>query len=171
MTLPNTGYCLMPWLLVRSESGNARRIPALGRNPTNPRIPRRSLTSLKLFGVSPAHRPTRALPDFDSAYHIVVTNVNIKPPPARDARAGLERYLQQRRPYAPFDDHVFVSLRRKPLLPTDVDRAFRTAVKRCGLPHGRGGAQPLRANPRIAEGLPLCAQEASRRTIREAVEH
>ena len=32
------------------------------------------------------------------------------------ARAGLERYLKQRRPYAPFDDHVFVSLRRKPLL-------------------------------------------------------
>ena len=31
------------------------------------------------------------------------------------AQAGLERYLQQRRPYAPFDDHVFVSLRRKPL--------------------------------------------------------
>jgi integrase/recombinase XerD len=58
------------------------------------------------------------------------------------ARAGLEWYLQQRRPYVPFDDHVFVSLRRKPLLPTDVDRAFRTAVKRCGLPHGRGGAHP-----------------------------
>ncbi len=33
------------------------------------------------------------------------------------ARAGLERYLQQRHPYDPFDDHVFVSLRRKPLLP------------------------------------------------------
>lgn len=58
------------------------------------------------------------------------------------ARAGLERYLQQRRPYAPFDNLVFVSLRRKPLLATDVDRAFRTAVKRCGLPHGRGRAHP-----------------------------
>ena len=32
------------------------------------------------------------------------------------ARAGLERYLQQRRPYAPLDNHVFISLRRKPLL-------------------------------------------------------
>ena len=31
------------------------------------------------------------------------------------ARAGLERYLQQRRPYAPFEDHIFISLRRKPL--------------------------------------------------------
>ena len=34
------------------------------------------------------------------------------------AQAGLQRYLQQRRPYAPFDDHVFVSLRRKPLSAT-----------------------------------------------------
>jgi integrase len=58
------------------------------------------------------------------------------------ARAGLERYLQQRRPYAPFDDHVFVSLRRKALLPEDVDRAFRAAVKRVGLPPGRGRARP-----------------------------
>ena len=31
------------------------------------------------------------------------------------AVAGLERYLKHRRPYAPFDDHVFISLRRKPL--------------------------------------------------------
>ena len=58
------------------------------------------------------------------------------------ARAGLERYLHQRRPYAPLDDHVFVSLRRKPLLPADVDTAFRTAVQHIGLPHGRGRARP-----------------------------
>jgi integrase/recombinase XerD len=58
------------------------------------------------------------------------------------ARAGLERYLRQRRPYAPFDDHVFVSIRRKPLLPADVDTAFQTAVKRIGLPHGRGRVRP-----------------------------
>ncbi len=58
------------------------------------------------------------------------------------ARAGLERYLQQRRPYAPFDDHVFVSLRGKPLLLVDVETAFRTAVKRVGLPQGAGGARP-----------------------------
>ena len=42
------------------------------------------------------------------------------------ARAGLDRYLKQRRAYAPFDDHVFISLRRKPLLIEDVDVAFRT---------------------------------------------
>jgi len=58
------------------------------------------------------------------------------------AREGLERYLHQRRPYAPFDDHVFVSLRRKPLSGQDVDRAFRTAVKHIGLPHGPGRARP-----------------------------
>jgi integrase len=58
------------------------------------------------------------------------------------AQAGLERYLQQRRPYAPFDDHVFTSLRRKPLLPRDIDNAFRAAVKRVGLPPGRGRACP-----------------------------
>lgn len=58
------------------------------------------------------------------------------------ARVGLERYLQQRRPYAPFDDHVFVSLRRKALLPRDVDTAFRNAVKGAGLPLGPRGARP-----------------------------
>jgi integrase/recombinase XerD len=58
------------------------------------------------------------------------------------AQAGLERYLQQRRPYAPFDDHVFVSLRRKPLSLADVDEAFGTTVKRVGLPPGPGGVRP-----------------------------
>jgi len=54
------------------------------------------------------------------------------------ACAGLERYLQDRRPYAPFDDHVFISLRRKPLLAVDVDCAFRTVAAKMGLPRGRG---------------------------------
>ena len=58
------------------------------------------------------------------------------------ASSGLERYLQRRRPYAPCDDHVFVSLRRKPLLPEDVDRTFREVVKRVGLPQGGGHARP-----------------------------
>jgi integrase/recombinase XerD len=52
------------------------------------------------------------------------------------ARAGLERYLQQRRPYAPFDDHLFVSVQRKPLRVADVDRAFRIAATHVGLPNG-----------------------------------
>jgi integrase/recombinase XerD len=50
------------------------------------------------------------------------------------AQAGLERYLQQRRPYAPFDDHVFVSVQRKRLRLADVDRAFRIAATHVGLP-------------------------------------
>jgi integrase/recombinase XerD len=49
------------------------------------------------------------------------------------ARAALARYLDQRRPYAPMDDHVFISLRRKPLLVHDAERAFRTAAGKIGL--------------------------------------
>lgn len=57
------------------------------------------------------------------------------------AQAGLDRYLQQRRPYAPADDHVFVSLHRKPLLGRDVITAFQSAAKQVGLPN-RPGARP-----------------------------
>lgn len=49
------------------------------------------------------------------------------------ARAGLERYLEYRLPHAPFDDHVFVSLRGKPLLIGDVEKVFRSAADRIGL--------------------------------------
>jgi integrase len=58
------------------------------------------------------------------------------------ARAGLDRYLQQRRPYAPANDHVFVSLRRKPLRIADVDTAFRTAVHKVGLLSRLGRVRP-----------------------------
>jgi integrase len=58
------------------------------------------------------------------------------------ARLGLDRYLQQRRPYAPFNDHVFVSRLRKPLRLADVDRAFGIAAKHVGLPNGPGRARP-----------------------------
>ena len=57
------------------------------------------------------------------------------------AQAGLDRYLAQRRPYAPADNHVFVSLHRKPLLGRDVITAFRSAIKYVGLPR-RSGARP-----------------------------
>lgn len=60
------------------------------------------------------------------------------------ARVGLERYLQQRRPYAPHDDHVFVSVQRKPLSLAAVDESFGTAVERAGLPLGARG---VRATP------------------------
>jgi integrase/recombinase XerD len=58
------------------------------------------------------------------------------------AQAGLERYLKVRRPYAPFDDHVFISLRRKPLLHKDVITAFRTAINKIGLQQGPGLPRP-----------------------------
>jgi integrase len=58
------------------------------------------------------------------------------------ARTGLEKYLQKRRSYACFDDHVFVSLRSKPLSVQIVDKAFRTVVKQMGLSPGRGRARP-----------------------------
>ena len=58
------------------------------------------------------------------------------------ARAGIELYLERRRPYAPFDDHVFVSLRRKPLLLVDVETAFQAAVDKIGLPRGPGLPRP-----------------------------
>ena len=58
------------------------------------------------------------------------------------AQAGLERYLKVRRPYAPFDDHVFISLRRKPLLLGDVETAFQTAVDKIGLQRGPGLPRP-----------------------------
>jgi len=60
------------------------------------------------------------------------------------AQAGLERYLRQRRPYAPFDDHVFISLRRKPLLIRDVETAFQTAVDKIGLKR-----EPALPRPRL----------------------
>ncbi len=58
------------------------------------------------------------------------------------AQAGLELYLRHRRPYAPLDDHVFVSLRRKPLRLADVESASHTAVKQAGLPPGAPRARP-----------------------------
>jgi integrase/recombinase XerD len=64
------------------------------------------------------------------------------------ARAGLERYLQRRCAYAPAETiHVFVSLRRKPLLLHDVEVAFRTAARAIGLPerpHARPTPHSLR---------------------------
>jgi len=58
-------------------------------------------------------------------------------------QAALERYLQQRRPYAPLDDHLFVSLQRAAFSSRGaVENVFRTAVKRAGLPPGPGGVRP-----------------------------
>jgi integrase len=58
------------------------------------------------------------------------------------AQRGLERYLQKRRPFASFDDHVFVSLRRRPLLVGDAETAFRTAAQEIGLKREPGLPRP-----------------------------
>lgn len=58
------------------------------------------------------------------------------------AQIGLERYLQKRRPFAPFDDHVFVSLRRRLLLVGDAETAFRTAAQEIGLKREPGLPRP-----------------------------
>jgi integrase/recombinase XerD len=57
-------------------------------------------------------------------------------------RAALDRYLEQRRPYARLDDHVFISLRRKPLLVANAERAFRTAARSIGLQREPGRPRP-----------------------------
>jgi len=58
------------------------------------------------------------------------------------AQAGIQRYLKDRRPYAPFDDHLFISLRRKKLRIEDVEAAFQTAVDKIGLRRGEGLPRP-----------------------------
>ena len=58
------------------------------------------------------------------------------------AQAGLNRYLRRRHSFAPFDDHVFVSLRRRPLLLGDAETAFRAAIEKIGVPRGPGLPRP-----------------------------
>ena len=58
------------------------------------------------------------------------------------AQVGLELYLQKRRPFAPFDDHVFVSLRRRPLLVGDAETAFGSAAQTIGLKREPGLPRP-----------------------------
>jgi len=58
------------------------------------------------------------------------------------ARAGLERYLECRLPYAPFDNHVFVSLRGKPLRLDHVEALFKSAADHIGIQRGRPHPTP-----------------------------
>lgn len=83
------------------------------------------------------------------------------------ARAGLERYLGQRRPYAPFDDHVFISLQRKPLHIRDVESAFQTAVDKIGLQAGPGLPRPTPHSLRhtfTVRALEACPDDRNRIT-------
>ena len=58
------------------------------------------------------------------------------------AQAALDRYLQTRRPFAPFDSHVFVSLRKRQLLIGDAETAFHESIDKICLPRGPGLARP-----------------------------
>ncbi len=58
------------------------------------------------------------------------------------AQAGLKHYLQTRRSFAPFDSHVFVSLRRRRLLIGDAETAFHQSIEKMGLPCGTGLVRP-----------------------------
>lgn len=58
------------------------------------------------------------------------------------AVAGLERYFERRRQYAPCDDHVFISLAGTPLLSVYVDMVFHDAAVKIGLPLGPGLPRP-----------------------------
>lgn len=82
-------------------------------------------------------------------------------------RAALERYLEQRRPYAPLDDHVFISLRRKPLLVRCAEHAFRTAARKIGLRCELGRPRPTIHSLRhtfAVRALEACPDERHRIT-------
>jgi integrase len=57
-------------------------------------------------------------------------------------QAGLEQYLLRRRAYTPLDDHVFVSLRRRPLLLHDAEPHFTTSSRRSASLVERGFLAP-----------------------------
>ena len=56
--------------------------------------------------------------------------------------AGLEEYLKRRRAYTPLDDHLFVSLRRRPLLLHDAESHFTTSPRRSASLVDRGFRAP-----------------------------
>ena len=58
------------------------------------------------------------------------------------AQGVLKRYLPKRRLFAPFDDHVFVSLRKHKLLRHDAYVAFRKSIEKVGLARHSGLPRP-----------------------------
>ena len=54
------------------------------------------------------------------------------------ARVGLERYLDLRRAFSPLDQHVFISLRQRPLLLDSAETAFHDAAKKINVYYGPG---------------------------------
>lgn len=59
-------------------------------------------------------------------------------------QAALKRYLKRRLPFAPFDDHLFVSLRKGPLGIDVVEDTFQLLRQELGLP-----CRPRRPHPTI----------------------
>jgi integrase/recombinase XerD len=57
-------------------------------------------------------------------------------------QAALERYLPKRRVFAPFDDHVFVGLRKHKLFRHDAYVAFRRTIETIGLARHPGLPRP-----------------------------
>jgi integrase/recombinase XerD len=55
----------------------------------------------------------------------------------------LERYLRRRCAHAPYEDHVFVSRRKRPIRLQEVERVFHSIVQKIGLPRGPGLPRPL----------------------------
>jgi integrase len=83
------------------------------------------------------------------------------------AQAGLAQYLEHRRPYAPLDDHVFISLRRKPLLLKDVADAFDVAARKIGLPREPRRRRPSPHSLRhtfVTRSLEACSDDRDRIT-------
>lgn len=58
------------------------------------------------------------------------------------AQTGIRCYLEHRYPYAPYDDHVFVSLRKKPLLSSNIYKTFNTVTEKIGLQRNPGMPRP-----------------------------
>ena len=58
------------------------------------------------------------------------------------AQTALERYLPKRRLFAPFDDHVFVSLRKHKILRHDAYVVFRKSIEKVGIQRHSGLPRP-----------------------------
>lgn len=84
-------------------------------------------------------------------------------------QAALERYLQRRRQIAGHDDHLFVSLRRRPLTMVSAARTFRKLLQAAGLSdrHGRPRLHSLRHRfaTRALERCPHDRDDISRHIV------
>jgi len=81
-------------------------------------------------------------------------------PVHQTTQAALEHYLQRRRQIAGHDDHLFVSLRRRPLTMLSAARTFRKLRQAAGLPDRHGGVRLHSLRHRFAtRALERCPHE------------